>query len=193
MQANDLIGSWELTAWETRLDDQVLRPLGDRPRGLLLYTVDGWMAVQIILPDRARIATVDPLGGSEQERAAAYAGCLAYCGQYEPRGGQVVHQIELSSFPNWVGDKQVRFLELDNDELVLRTPPIQSPDGVVVSELRWARQQRAKRDSTREMDRCQRSRAWKWTRSARAVRAASLALAAVLIGVGARAAHRHRR
>jgi hypothetical protein len=46
---------------------------------------------------------------------------------------------ELCSFPNWAGRQQVRLVQLDGDELVLRTAPVQTPIGVIASELRWAR------------------------------------------------------
>ena len=136
----DLVGRWELVAWETRIGEQLVRPMGDEPVGVLLYTGDGFMVVQAMTPGRARIGTGDPLGGSVEERAAAYAGCLAYCGRWELRDdGTILHRIELSLFPNWVGAQQVREVELGEDGLVLRTPPIDSPAGKVVSALRWRR------------------------------------------------------
>jgi len=96
-----ILGPWELTAWEMRLGEALVRPLGDRPEGILYYAADGWMAVQISAPGRPTIASPDPLGGTERERAAAYASSLAYCGTYELRGDHVLHRVRLSTFPNW--------------------------------------------------------------------------------------------
>jgi Lipocalin-like domain len=134
-----IFGLWELTAWEMRLGETPVRPLGERPQGMLYYAADGWMAVQITAADRPTIASTDPLGGTEKERAAAYASSLAYCGTYELRDDHVVHHVRLSTFPNWAGAEQVRSVRLDVDQLVLRTPPIQTPAGTVAVELRWAR------------------------------------------------------
>jgi hypothetical protein len=134
-----IVGRWELMAWEIRLGETLIRPLGERPRGILYYADDGWMTVQISAPDRPAIASTDPLGGTEEERAAAYASCMAYCGTYELRDDHVVHRVWISTFPNWAGDEQVRAMELNGGQLVLRTPPIETPDGTVEAELRWAR------------------------------------------------------
>lgn len=134
-----VVGRWELISWLTHVGEETVRPLGERPRGALLYTADGWMAVQIMAPNRERVESQDPLGGSEHERAQAYAGCVAYCGRYELKGDRIVHRVELSLFPNWSGEEQTRFLELTDGQLILRTPPVASPEGEIVSELRWRR------------------------------------------------------
>jgi hypothetical protein len=139
LDAAALIGRWKLTSWHNSIGGQLSYPLGRAPQGVLIYTPDGWMAVQITAPDRHAIDTMDPLGGSEPERATAYATSLAYCGRYEVEDDRVVHEVELCSFPNWAGQQQVRLVELDGDELVLRTAPVQTRIGVISSELRWAR------------------------------------------------------
>lgn len=138
-----LIGVWHLRSWETRLGDEVVRPLGEDPRGILVYTPDGRIVVQIAARDRPSIEVNPlggtPLGGAEPDRAAAYSTSLAYYGRYEVRTDTVVHTIELSSFPNWTGEEQVRQAELTDGELILRTLPIRVAIGDIVSELRWAR------------------------------------------------------
>jgi hypothetical protein len=48
---------------------------------------------------------------------------MAYCGRYEVHGDHVVHHIEQSLFPNWVGTSQKRFIELEGDRLTLTTDP----------------------------------------------------------------------
>ena len=135
----DLVGRWRLVSWEMRLGEQVIQPMGPEPQGMLIYTASGWMAIQAMAPGRRRIDSPDPIGGSEAERADAYAGSLAYSGHYEVTDDAVVHRIELSSFPNWIGDQQLRRVELEAGELTLRTPPIETPGGTVVNALRWAR------------------------------------------------------
>jgi hypothetical protein len=132
-------GRWELMAWEERVGKTLIRPLGERPQGVIYYADDGWMAVQISGPDRPAIASGDPLGGTEQERAAAYATYLAYCGTYEIRDGHIAHSVQLSMFPNWAGEVQVRSAELHGDRLVLRAAPVETPDGTFDAELRWTR------------------------------------------------------
>src|SRR6266511_117024 len=136
----DLVGRWRLVAWEiTDRRGRVVRPLGDDAHGLLFYAADGSMAVQRVAAERPRLGTADPLGGSERQRAAAYSTCLAYSGRYAVRGETVVHEVEVSLFPDWTGVEQVRLFELAGDELALRTPPIAAGDTTVTVELRWAR------------------------------------------------------
>jgi hypothetical protein len=140
----DLVGRWRLMAWEI-VDGgaQAVRPLGDDAYGVLIYTADGSMAVQIAAADRPPLRTADPLGGSEAQRAAAYSTCLAYCGRYEVRGETVVHTVEVSLFPDWTGAEQMRLFELAGDRLTLRTPPIEAGDTTVTVELRWLRDEAA--------------------------------------------------
>jgi hypothetical protein len=123
-----------------REDGEVTLPLGEKPHGSLLYTADGWMTAQICAADRAAMETRDIRGGSNHERVAAFSSYIAYCGSYEVTGDVVVHYVEMSLFPNWVGTEQTRTIELAGDELVLRTRPLEVGGQVLVNELRWRRE-----------------------------------------------------
>lgn len=52
---------------------------------------------------------------------------------------RVVHQVEGSSFPNWIGSRQERFYHFSGDRLQLRTVPLQLGNGVQIGELVWQR------------------------------------------------------
>jgi hypothetical protein len=136
-----LTGSWKLVAWRRVAGDGTITyPLGQDASGLLIYTADGHMAVVIAGANRAPVVTDDPpLGGDLQPRADAYSSCLAYAGSYELQGDTVVHHIAESLYPAWSGEEQSRPFTLDDDELVLRTPPVQGAAGTVVNELHWKR------------------------------------------------------
>ena len=137
----DLTGTWKLIGWRRIAEDgTVTHPLGEHPHGLLVYAANGRMMVQMTEADRPRLDTSDPVGGDAQARAAAYSTCLAYFGTWELRGEEVVHQIEMSLFPNWSGQEQVRPFTLEDGELVLRTPPTPGPSGTVVNEIAWSRE-----------------------------------------------------
>src|ERR1700757_3320213 len=104
-----LTGAWRLVAWRRIADDGVVtHPLGEDARGLLIYTADGRMAVQMAAADRPTLDTADPLGGDVQARADAYSTCLAYFGSYELKGDTVIHRIEASLYPNWSDQVQER-------------------------------------------------------------------------------------
>jgi Lipocalin-like domain len=140
----DLNGTWSLTTWRRIAGDgSVSYPLGADAHGLLLYTENGRMTVQIAASNRVVLASDDPLGGDTAARAAAYSTYLAYFGTYEVQGQEVVHNIDGSLFPNWSGVKQVRPFTAEFDQLVLRTPPMTLADGTtVVNELAWERDKR---------------------------------------------------
>ncbi len=138
-----LAGTWKLVAWRRAAEDGTITyPLGEDASGLLIYTADGRMAVQMAAANRPPLATDDPpLGGDAQKRAAAYSTCLAYFGSYELRGDSVVHRIDVSLFPNWSGAEQSRPFTYAGNELVLRTPPMEGVNGTVVNEIAWAREE----------------------------------------------------
>jgi hypothetical protein len=126
MVSNPLIGTWRLISWETRsvVDGEVSYPLGKDAVGYIIYGQDGYMCVAIMGPERAMFAAGDLLSGSAQERAQAAATYVSYCGRYEFRGDTVIHHVDLSLFPNWVGVEQERLVEVLGNRLVLSTRPI---------------------------------------------------------------------
>src|SRR5829696_4006615 len=65
----------------------------------------------------------DWLGGADAEIAAAARDYFAYCGTYEFHDDTVVHRVEVSLIPNWMGGEQVRHVVLDGDTITLSTPP----------------------------------------------------------------------
>ncbi len=73
---------------------------------------------------RARFAAGDLLSGTTEEKARAGEGFVAYAGRYSFHGDHVVHHVELSLFPNWVGTDQQRTVELAGDRLTLSASPL---------------------------------------------------------------------
>ena len=137
--SESVVGTWRLKRWETRdADGRVSYPLGPDALGYLIYTPGGHVSVAMMRARRAAFAGDDLLGGTPEERAAAAAGYVAYCGRYEVREGTVVHHVELSLFQNWVGSEQVRFAEVAGDELTITTRPLRI-GGETVNRLVWER------------------------------------------------------
>src|ERR671917_1797615 len=97
------------------------------------------MSVAISRPDRARFAAGDLPGGSAEERARAAETFVSYCGRYELRGQTVVHFVELSLFPNWVGAEQERLVEVAGDRLTLSTRPMVLGGVLRTAILTWER------------------------------------------------------
>lgn len=141
MASNPLVGTWRLVSWENRSvgDGEVSHPLGKDAVGYIMYGRDGYMSVAIMRPDRARFAAGDLLGGTAEERARAAETYVSYCGRYELRGDTVVHRVELSLFPDWVGIEQERLVEVEGDRLTLSTRPILLGGGQRTAHLIWER------------------------------------------------------
>jgi len=115
--------------------------MGEAPEGLLVYSSDGTMIVLMAQSDRRRIASDDMIGGSEPERAQAFASFIAYGGPYEVDGGVVSHHVAMSQFPNWVGTVQRRRFELDETggRLTLTSPPVTLGGATRIQRLTWER------------------------------------------------------
>ena len=87
-----------------------------------MYSGDGYMSVAFMREGRPRFTSGDIRGGTVEEKVAAVDGYTSYCGRYKVEGGRVVHHIEVSLFPNWIGESQERSYELEGDRLTLSTP-----------------------------------------------------------------------
>jgi hypothetical protein len=113
MASNPLVGTWRLISWENRsVDGEISYPLGKDAKGYIMYNPDGYMFVAIMRPDRAKFAAGDLLTGSMQEKAHAAETYVSYCGRYEFQGDTVVHHVDLSLFPNWIGVGRERLVEV---------------------------------------------------------------------------------
>ncbi|HEY9674520.1 MAG TPA: lipocalin-like domain-containing protein [Waterburya sp.] len=122
---SQFVGSWRLISWENRDDSgNVSYPFGQDAIGYLIYTDDGYMSGTLMKANRPHFAGQDILGGSIEEQARAAQSYIHYCGKYEIQTNKVIHHIEASLFPNWVGINQERFFEFQGNQLSLSTPPL---------------------------------------------------------------------
>jgi hypothetical protein len=138
--ADALVGAWRLVSWENQAaDGQVTYPMGANARGYLLYTADGRFSVTISRVGRPPFAAGDLLGGTTEENARAVEGFVAYAGRYSFHHDRVIHHVELSLFPNWVGSDQERWVELAGDRLTLSASPLLLAGKRQVPRLVWER------------------------------------------------------
>jgi hypothetical protein len=140
MISNPLIGTWRLESWENRgVDGQISYPVGKDALGYIMYDRDGYMFVAIMRSNRAKFASGDLFGGSAEEKARAASTYVSYCGRYEFRGDTVVHHVELSLFPNWVGADQERLVEVKGNRMTLSTRPLLLGGTQRTARLVWVR------------------------------------------------------
>jgi hypothetical protein len=135
-----LVGGWRLVSWENRATDgQVTYPMGIDALGALLYTADARFSVTISRRGRKGFAAGDLLSGTSEEKARAVEGFVAYAGRYSFHGDRVIHHVELSLFPNWVGTDQERSVELAGNRLILSASPLLLAGKPQVPRLVWER------------------------------------------------------
>lgn len=140
MSAKDLLGTWKLASLELRNENgEISRPAGDDPVGHLIYAGDGYMSVTIMHANRSPFASEDMARGTRDEKARAAETYLSYSGRYTVTEDKIIHHIEVSLFPNWIGSDQERFFLLKGDCLQLRTAPYPVNKAVQEACLTWER------------------------------------------------------
>jgi len=118
-----LVGTYRLlAATHTTGSGDTADLFGDDPVGYMTYTADGYMFVLMMRADRPDLAAGDILGGTVEERAAAFASASSFVGRYRTNGDQVTYDLVAATYPNWVGTTQERHFAFDGNRLVLTTP-----------------------------------------------------------------------
>jgi hypothetical protein len=136
-RSEPFIGSWTLSSFELRLKSGEIRtPFGEHPVGRILYQRSGQMSAQLMHSTPAAFGNPDPLQASPEEVNRAWHEYTGYWGTFrvDPVAPVVTHRVEGSSFPNWVGQNQIRSFRFEGDQLILQA---NSPDWTAT--LRWRR------------------------------------------------------
>ncbi len=144
MTKDDLVGSWRLVDWTVSIGDRSRRPWGGKATGLLTYTADGRMWAALMAADREHMPTRTLSEAPAGMRAAAASGFVTYAGSFSLDGDDVIHHVEVSLLPNYVGNDERRHVEwIDTKsgfDLALTTPPAETLSGrLVVEKLHWTR------------------------------------------------------
>ena len=104
-------GTWRLVGRRvTHADGKVTYPTGDNPRGFIMYSPDGFMAVEFFMP----------MKGADGTLAERF---LAYAGPYELKGDTMLHHLEISVQPENIGKIYERQVSFENGDLLLSTSP----------------------------------------------------------------------
>ncbi len=140
-QHNSLIGTWGLESYTVSTPAGKNKNLwGENAEGMLIYQANGYMSVQVSDKTRPLFDNRDYLSGDADEIDAAFKGYTAYFGRYVVHPGNIIHHIvDQSLYPNWSGVTLIRYLTLNQNELVLSTPPIQMKDDIYTMKMNWYR------------------------------------------------------
>ena len=124
--AADIVGTWRLQSWvEEETESKIVhKAFGEHPLGLITFTADGHVAVIFTDPTRKPSANPRP---TDTEATELYRTMVAYAGTYSVEGDKLTNKIEVSWNQAWNGTSQVRFFELKDDRLNVRTQAFISP------------------------------------------------------------------
>jgi hypothetical protein len=138
-----MIGSWKLISWNTVTGGvEAPAPMAKGgASGIITYNPDGYMCVNIMAANRPKFASPDISVSTVNDKSTAFETFIGYCGRYEVNEQErfVTHLLDTSSYPNWTGSSQKRFLELSANQIKLTTPPILNRGAQVVHVLVWER------------------------------------------------------
>lgn len=138
-----LLGSWNLLSFEfVREDGESSHPYGERPQGQLLYTPQGRMGVHIQRRGRLVAHDDDWTAATPAEIDTAFRGFVGYAGAFtvDEAAGCVYHDVELASWMNQEGTRQVRFYEFTPEGLlILRAAPRRLGGQLQTTRLVWER------------------------------------------------------
>lgn len=138
MKAGCLVGTYRLLSWENRdQSGKVNHPLGADALGYISYSEDGYVFVHIAAAARRLFTSDDIFGGDTDEAQAAGRSHLSYCGRYRVEAQDVVHSVEICSFPNWVGTEQRRRYRFIDGNLLLSAAAIRIGSSVFEARLLW--------------------------------------------------------
>jgi Lipocalin-like domain len=127
-----LVGTWILASiYIEGPDGSKFDPFGANPTGILILDGNGHISAQFINSDLPKFASNDRLDGTPEENKAVVRGILCYFGTYSVSDADRslnIH-IQSSSYPNWKGTDQKRFLSFTEDEMKWINPTASTGPG----------------------------------------------------------------
>jgi Lipocalin-like domain len=125
-RAADIVGTWRLQSWieqetETKIVHNVF---GENPLGSITFTADGHVSVIFINPTRKPPASPK---ATDAEAAELYRTMVSYAGTYSLEGDKLTNKIEVAWNQAWNGTSQVRFVQIKDDRLTVKTQAFVSP------------------------------------------------------------------
>ena len=125
---NSVVGTWQIQSWVSTDQESgaVINVFGEHPDGYLMYTAGGNMTVMLTADGRKNLSG-DRYNTPAEERAQAFSSHAAYAGTYTLTPEGIMHHVKASSFQNWVGTEQFRFVEVKGDTMIVKTPALKGP------------------------------------------------------------------
>ncbi|WP_339228552.1 lipocalin-like domain-containing protein [Oceanobacillus sp. FSL K6-2867] len=123
MLKEQIIGVWSLVSYQSQDSAGYIEyPLGENATGFLMYHPEGYMSAQLMRQGRPAYASGDSHKGTKEEMAEAAYGYMAYAGKYEVNEDRntLIHHMEVSMNPTWLGQQQPRIVSIEAGILRIR-------------------------------------------------------------------------
>jgi hypothetical protein len=135
-----IVGSWSVLLVDAVAEDGTRTPAyGPHPRGLVIFSPDGYYSLQAMSDTRPKFAANDKLKGTADEYKAAVLGMISFFGRYtldEEKKMLTLH-LDASSYPNWDGTTQTRPITEFTDDVLTWITPVSSAGAR--AEVSWRR------------------------------------------------------
>lgn len=133
-----LVGTWTLLSWEQKKGDGTkIERYGTSPKGMAFFDAGGRYIITVMRANRAKYASNALWQGTPEENKETADGTITYFGTYSisDADSSIAIRVEGSSFPNWNGMEQKRFVSIAGDQLTLTV----RPPGRDVVDVSWKR------------------------------------------------------
>jgi len=135
-----VVGTWIVTSHYVEQEGKKNRPFGSQPKGAFMFDRDGHFSNILMKSDLPKFAAKNRMKGSAEENKSVVQGTIAYYGTYSVNeDGSVTFAIEGSTFPNWNGQKQKRFVTIKGDDMSVVNPTSAVGAGTIHVSLKRAK------------------------------------------------------
>ena len=117
-----MIGAWQLVSFECKgEDDLVDYPFGKDAQGSIIYTAEGYVSLHIMRTVRSPY--IEKALYEKGDMKYSDLPYLAYSGRYYVNEvwPSVVHDLEVSLYPEWLGLQELKLITLEYGFLQLRS------------------------------------------------------------------------
>jgi Lipocalin-like domain len=108
-----MIGAWQLISFECKGEDDIVDyPFGKDAQGLIMYSADGYVSLNVMRAGRS--AYIEKALYERSDIKYSDLPYLAYSGRYYVNEAwpSVVHDLEVSLYPDWLGLQELKLINL---------------------------------------------------------------------------------
>jgi len=119
-----IVGTWTAVSQYVDQDGKRLEPFGSNPKGMVVYDAHGRFVLVLQRATLPKFGSNNRLTGTPEENKAIVQGSIAYFGRYtiDEKERKLNLIYDGSTFPNWDGETQTRFIAISGDELSVVSP-----------------------------------------------------------------------